>query len=95
MLMPLISEIERIEVLEGPAGRVYGTSSLAGAINIVTRNSGNPGITGTAGSSREATLHMEGGSFGYLSAGGYGNITSGRWSNQLSASFTRSDGYTK
>lgn len=32
-----MSEIERIEVLEGPAGRVYGTSSLVGAINIVTR----------------------------------------------------------
>ena len=32
-----IHEIERIEVLEGPAGRVYGTSSLVGAINIVTR----------------------------------------------------------
>ncbi len=90
-----ISEIERIEVLEGPAGRVYGTSSLAGAINIVTRNSGSSGLSGTAGSSREATLHMEGGSFGYLSAGGYGNITSGRWSNQLSASFTRSDGYSR
>ncbi len=32
-----MSEIVRIEVLEGPAGRIYGTSSLVGAINIVTR----------------------------------------------------------
>ena len=30
-----LSEIVRIEVLEGPAGRIYGTSSLVGAINIV------------------------------------------------------------
>ena len=32
-----ISDIERIEVLEGPAGRIYGTSSLVGTINIVTK----------------------------------------------------------
>ena len=32
-----ISDIERIEVLEGPAARVFGTSSLVGAINVVTR----------------------------------------------------------
>ena len=33
-----VSDIVRIEVLEGPAARVYGTSSLVGAINIVTRD---------------------------------------------------------
>ena len=32
-----ISDIERIEVVEGPAGRIYGTSSLLGAVNIVTK----------------------------------------------------------
>ena len=31
-----LSDIVRIEVLEGPAGRVYGTSSLVGAVNVVT-----------------------------------------------------------
>jgi hypothetical protein len=31
-----LSEIVRIEVLEGPAGRIYGSSSLVGAVNIVT-----------------------------------------------------------
>ena len=80
-----ISEIERIEVLEGPAGRIYGTSSLMGAINIVTRTGEETG----------ASLHLEGGSFGYLSAGGHGRISTGQWSNQLSSSFTRSDGFSR
>lgn len=90
-----ICEIERIEVIEGPAGRTFGTSSMMGAINIVTRNSGKSADSEASGASREACLHLEGGSFGYLSTGGYGNITSGNWSNQLSASYTRSDGYSR
>ena len=37
-----ISDIERIEVLEGPAARVYGTSSLVGAVNVVTKRKPTP-----------------------------------------------------
>ena len=35
-----LNDIVRIEVIEGPAGRIYGTSSLVGAINVVTRERG-------------------------------------------------------
>lgn len=87
-----ISEIERIEVLEGPAGRTFGTSSLMGAINIVTRIYGK---SKDSGKSSECCLHLEGGSFGYLSAGGYGRINTGQWKNQLSSSYTRSDGFSR
>ena len=80
-----ISEIERIEVLEGPAGRVYGTSSLLGAIDIVTR----PRPTSSV------SAHIEGGSYGYLSAGARANVASGKWNNQLSGSYSRSDGYQR
>ena len=80
-----LTEIERIEVLEGPAGRVYGTSSMLGAINIVTKT---PDTT-------SADVHLEGGSFGYLSAGARANVAKGAWNNQLSASYTRSDGYSR
>ena len=31
-----ISQIERIEVMNGTAGRIYGSNALAGAINIIT-----------------------------------------------------------
>ena len=80
-----ISEIERIEVLEGPAGRVYGTSSLLGAINIVTKTPPSSSLS----------ARIEGGSYGYLAAGARANIAQGRWNNQFSGSFTRSDGYLR
>ncbi|MCI1247038.1 MAG: TonB-dependent receptor [Prevotella sp.] len=80
-----LSEIERIEILEGPAGRVYGTSSLLGAINIVTRTPDQTSIS----------THVEGGSFGYLSVGGRTNIAKGNWNNQVSGSYTRSDGFSR
>ena len=80
-----ISEIERIEVLEGPAGRVYGTSSLLGAINIVTKTPPSSSLS----------ARIEGGSYGYLAVGARANIAQGSWNNQLSGSFTRSDGYLR
>ncbi len=86
-----LSEVERIEVLEGPAGRVYGTSSLVGAVNIVTKSQASL----TPGPSLSAGVRVEGGSYGYLSAGARANVTRGAWSNQLSGSLTRSDGYLR
>lgn len=76
-----VSDIVRIEVLEGPAARVYGTSSLVGAINIVTRDV----------RSQKAEVRVEGGSFGYLSGAGRAGIDS----HSFSASYTRSDGYSR
>ena len=80
-----ISEIERIEVLEGPAGRVYGTSSLVGAINVVTRTDTQNGMEVRAG----------GGSYGFFDGGGHVSFASHALVNRLSGSFTRSDGYSR
>ena len=88
-----LSEIVRIEVLEGPAGRIYGTSSLVGAINIVTQR---PLPISPLG---EEKLHLriEVGSYGYA-------VTAARiqlppykegWGGSLSASYSRSDGYSR
>ena len=89
-----VSDIVRIEVLEGPAARVYGTSSLVGAINIVS-------LSPVPSPNREMSkvqARMEGGSFGYLStacrlqfAPPFGGVGGG----SLSASYTRSDGYSR
>ena len=80
-----LSEIVRIEVLEGPAGRIYGTSSLVGAINIVTQ----PANT------TSADVTVEGGSYGYLKASGRVNLLKEKWNNQMSAGYSRSDGYSR
>ena len=89
-----LSDIVRIEVLEGPAGRVFGTSSLMGAINIVTTSSPKLGEA-----RRGLNLRLEGGSFGYLSAAVRiaGNQTShfSPLTSHLSMSYTRSDGYQR
>ena len=80
-----LSEIDRIEILEGPAGRVYGTSSLVGAVNIVTRSEARTG----------ADVRLEGGSWGTVGGGLRAALAGGRWDNQVSASAGRSDGYSR
>ena len=80
-----LGEVDRIEILEGPAGRVYGTSSLLGAVNIVTKASSVPGVD----------LRLEGGSYGLASGGVKASLPSGKFRNQISASYTRSDGYSR
>ena len=80
-----ICDIERIEVLEGPAARVYGTSSLLGAVNIVTRKA----------SGNAATASGEGGSFGSFGATASVDICHQGGFNGISAGYQRSDGFSR
>ena len=80
-----IGDIERIEVIEGPAGRICGTSSLLGAINIVTKAPTESG----------GSVHAEGGSFGCVGAGARLSLATGKWGNSVSGGYARSDGYLR
>lgn len=79
-----VDDIERIEVLEGGASRVYGSSAFSGAINIVTHTDAD----------NRVVLSASGGSFGTAQAGAGLNVASGALTNRISGSYARSDGGT-
>ena len=79
-----ICDIERIEVLEGAASRVYGGQSFGGAINIVTRHD------------REQSIELagRGGSFGTAEGEARLSLALKHFSNRISGGGGRSDGGT-
>ncbi len=83
-----LADIDHIEVLEGAASRVFGTSAFNGAINIVTKKAKNDGVSAS----------VEGGSFGSFGAQGRVQTAfeTGKWTQAYSVSggYKRSDGGT-
>ncbi|MBQ1679479.1 MAG: TonB-dependent receptor plug domain-containing protein, partial [Bacteroidales bacterium] len=80
-----LCDIERIEVLEGPAARVYGTSSLLGAVNIVTRKPADKSVSAS----------LEGGSFRSFGATASAALGYDRGFGSISAGYQRSDGFSR
>lgn len=89
-----VDEIERIEVLEGAASRVYGTSAFSGAINIITRKNTYNRSQNSKKSNLNCAVKLDFGSFGTI--GAEGNIRQGgsNYYNNVSVGYKRSDGGT-
>ncbi len=78
-----LSQIERIEILEGPAARIYGPNAFSGAINIITRNP----------ASESLGAEVSAGSFGYFNTGLSGSFRTGKLNHYIAAFRKSSKGY--
>lgn len=80
-----VAELERVEVLRGPQGTLYGKNTIGGAVNLVTRKPGDE-----FGGFAEATAGNEGYTAfrGRIETGTVGRVGEGL--GQLSASFAYS-----
>lgn len=56
-----LADIERVEVLRGPQGALYGAGSMGGVVQVITRA---PDLTGFYGRASAESARTSGGSFG-------------------------------
>lgn len=89
-----LSSIERVEVLHGPAARVYGVNALAGAINIVTRIPDHNEVSGQVYSGSSFTKDTSNGDL-FLGWGAQaaGTIVAKNTSHTLSIAHDQGNGY--
>ena len=80
--IPLLG-IDRVEVLKGPASRIFGQNAFTGAINVITRLAEAPSLR----------LQSYGGSFGSSGISVAGALPIGNYRQQLSFSSDGSDGH--
>jgi vitamin B12 transporter len=78
-----INVIERIEVIKGPAARIFGQNAFTGAVNIVTKNNPNTGLS----------LKIQTGSFHQFNAEVSGGINKENSNHIVHFSKNSSDGY--
>ncbi|MBT6006927.1 MAG: TonB-dependent receptor [Prolixibacteraceae bacterium] len=80
-----LSQIDRIEVLEGPAARVYGPNAFSGAINIITKLPG----------SKSVSLAISIGSFNYFNTNLSASFDTGKLQHLIAVNRKNSKGYVE
>ena len=80
-----LSDIERIEIVQGPSSLVYGAGAFAGGVNIITKKD----------TKSNAFAKMEGGMHGLFGAETRGAYKAGSSVHTLSVGYKRSDGYIR
>lgn len=82
-----VADLERVEVLRGPQGTLYGRNALAGAVNLVTKKP-----TGEAGGSAEISY----GNYDYWKGKAILNLPAmGALSMKVSGQIQKRDGFVK
>ncbi len=80
-----ILNVEKVEVIKGPASLLYGTNSLGGAINIITHKPSTSGFSSTA--------NIMTGSFGTYSFVNNSMFSTGKLFCNIGSSLTTTDGH--
>ncbi len=78
-----ISDIERIEIVQGPSSLVYGAGAFSGGVNIITKKDTKSNVY----------AKVEGGMHGLFGADTRGAIAGESYTHSLSTGYKRSDGY--
>jgi iron complex outermembrane receptor protein len=95
MNLPIpLSAIERIEIIRGPAARIYGVNALAGVINIITKKPAQTGIeanvyTGSSFQKDDST----GKRYAGMGAEVFAGLAGKNINQQIGISHTRGSGY--
>jgi iron complex outermembrane receptor protein len=80
--VPLVN-IDRIEVLKGPASRIFGQNAYTGAVNVITSLS----------DTRSLRLQGYGGDFGMKGINLAGSLPVGKYKQNLAVSYDESNGH--